>query len=174
MECSQCRVHVYCNAKCQRAHYFEHKKACKMKSLDKIMYRAGALLQMLYFAFRRITFRHQFSKIGDSGRHLTIHAKPFAISGVTFSPFPDSLVPSEKEKNMVLCASRCGNFVGHFKEVIEMILKGNLRSQQLFSLLGCAPRIMRMIQSVKNMWVQSRVVEARLAVLAVRRDIDPL
>jgi hypothetical protein len=133
MRCNQCRVHVYCNAKCQRAHWFEHKKVCKTKNLDKIMYRAGALLQKLYLAFRRITFRHQFSKIGDSGRHLTIHTKPFAISGITFSPFPDSLVPSEKEKNMVLCASRCSNFVGHFKEVIEMVLKGNLRSQQLLS-----------------------------------------
>ena len=84
------------------------------------------MLQKLYLAFRRITFRHQFSKIGDSRRYLTIYAKPFAILGVTFSPFLDALVLSEKEKNIVLCASRCSNFVGHFREVIKMILKGNL------------------------------------------------
>lgn len=131
MKCGQCGVRVYCNAECQRAHWIEHKKVCKTKNLDKIMHRAGALLQKLYLAFRRITFRHQFSQIGHSGRHLTIHTKPFTLPRVIFSPFPDSLVPNEKEKNMVLCASRCSNFVGQFKEVVEMILKGNLRVRQL-------------------------------------------
>ncbi|KAL5371482.1 hypothetical protein DPSP01_014235 [Paraphaeosphaeria sporulosa] len=40
-----------------------------------------------------------------------------------FVPFPDLLIPSEKDRKMILCASRCCNFVGNFKKVIEMVLK---------------------------------------------------
>jgi hypothetical protein len=130
MRCSQCRVHVYCNAECQTAHWTKHKRTCKTKSLDKIMLRAGALLQNLYLEFSRITFRDQFTKIEDSGHHLTVRTKPSATMGIIFAPFPDSLVPSEMDRKMVLCTSRCGSFVGQFKEIIEMIFEGNPRPQQ--------------------------------------------
>jgi hypothetical protein len=130
MRCSECRVHVYCNAKCQKADWIEHKKTCKTKNLDKIMHRAGALLQKLYLAFSRITFREQFTKIEDSGRHLTIHTEGATITSNKFVPFPDALVSGEKERKMVLCASRCTRFLGLFKEVIETMLKGNCRPYQ--------------------------------------------
>lgn len=126
MRCSQCGMHVYCNAECQKAHWIEHKKTCKTKNLNKIMHRAGALLQRLYLAFCRTTFRdHEFTKIEDSGRHLTVHMKSSGTKGRMFAPFPDHLISGEKDREMVLCASRCVNFVGHFKNVIEMVLKGN-------------------------------------------------
>jgi hypothetical protein len=123
--CSQCRVSVYCNAKCQTTHWIKHRKSCKTKNLDKVMHRAAALLQKIYLVFRRTTFRDQFTKIEDSGRHLIIHLKSSAVKDSIFTPFPDHLIPTEKDKEMILCASRCSNFVGHFKTVIEMVLEGN-------------------------------------------------
>jgi hypothetical protein len=123
--CSQCRVSVYCNAKCQTTHWIKHRKSCKTKNLDKVMHRAAALLQKIYLVFRRTTFRDQFTEIEDSGRHLIIHLKSSAVKDSIFTPFPDHLIPTEKDKEMILCASRCSNFVGHFKTVIEMVLEGN-------------------------------------------------
>jgi hypothetical protein len=73
--CSQCRVPVHCNPKCQTTHWNEHRKSCKTKSLDNVMHRAAALLQKIYLAFRRTTFKDQFTEIEDSGQHLIIHLK---------------------------------------------------------------------------------------------------
>ncbi|KAH5351199.1 hypothetical protein HBI49_185690 [Parastagonospora nodorum] len=123
MRCGQCRLHVYCNDRCQKAHWIEHRKMCKITNLDKIMHRAGALLQRLYLIFCRTTFRNQFTKIEDSGRHLTIHMKTSTTKDSMFVPFPDLLIPSENDSKMILCASRCCNFVGYFKTIIEMVLE---------------------------------------------------
>jgi hypothetical protein len=122
MRCSRCKIHVYCDAKCQTKHWMEHKKTCKTTGLDKIMHRAAALLQKLYLAFCRTTFRDRYAKIEDSGRHLTVHLK--SSTGQTFTAFPDHMIPSEKDRQMILCASRCFNFVGHFQGVIETVLQG--------------------------------------------------
>jgi hypothetical protein len=86
---------------------------------------SGSVASKLYLAFRRITFREQITRVEDSGRHLGIVTDIFATKGSLFVPFPDLLIPSEKDKDMVLCASRCASFVGHIKKVIEMVLKGN-------------------------------------------------
>jgi hypothetical protein len=86
---------------------------------------SGSVASKLYLAFRRITFREQITRVEDSGRHLGIVTDIFATKGSLFVPFPDLLIPSKKDKDMVLCASRCASFVGHIKKVIEMVLKGN-------------------------------------------------
>jgi hypothetical protein len=122
MKCSRCKVRVYCNATCQTAHWNEHKNICKTKNLDKIMHRAAALLQKMYLAFCRTTFRDQYAKIEDSGLHLTVHLE--SSTDQTFIPFPDHMIPNEKDRQMILCASRCFNFVGHFQGVIETVLQG--------------------------------------------------
>lgn len=129
MRCSQCRVHVYCNVKCQTTHWTEHKDVCKTKNWDKIMHRAAALLQKMYLVFRRTIFRYQFDRIEDSGRHLVIHTKNLTTKNGMFTRFPDHLIPSERNKKMILCASRCANFVGHFQKVVEVLLKGKSRPQ---------------------------------------------
>jgi hypothetical protein len=122
--CRGCRVHVYCNAKCQTAHWIDHKNICKTKNLEKIMHRAAALLQKMYLAFRRTTFRAQYTKIEDSGRHLTMHLNNSTPETRMFIPFPDHMIPSEKDRQMVLCASRCVNFVRYFQKIIEAVLQG--------------------------------------------------
>jgi hypothetical protein len=124
LNCSQCNVHVYCNAICQRAHWPEHKKTCKTKKFDITMRRAGSLLQKLYLMFRAMTFRDEFTKIEDSGRHIKAHAKNAMRRSNKFTVFPDHLFTSKNDRMMILCASRCFNFVGQFTDIIEMMLKG--------------------------------------------------
>jgi hypothetical protein len=102
-KCARCETHVYCDAMCQKAHWRLHRMTCKTKDLDKIMGRAGVLLQKMYLMFCRTTFRSEVTKIEESERLLTIHMSENAPT--KFVPFPDHLVTNGKDREMVLCAS---------------------------------------------------------------------
>jgi hypothetical protein len=148
MKCSQCNLHVYCDAKCQKAHWPKHKKTCRIKDLDRVMRRAGAILQNLYLMLCEATFKNEVIKVEDSGRHLTIHTKDTMIKSNKFATFPDHMFKNKKDKMMFLCASRCSDFVGHFKEIIEMMFKGKFKVLICVSMLTSS-------QVAMCMWMRS-------------------
>lgn len=122
LKCGHCKASWYCDVSCQKAHWSEHKPACKEADLDRTIHRAGQLLQDVFFLFREQLFDESIESIEDTGDTLFLRDRPRKPG--TLIPFPHHLVRDEKEKKMVLSTLVCHEPIGYFHDLFIQMLKG--------------------------------------------------
>ncbi|KAG4428556.1 hypothetical protein IFR05_015960 [Cadophora sp. M221] len=113
----------YCNRRCQRRHWPEHKSTCIPAWRRAQLYRAGDFLQAIFYQFREITFHQFWEKIEyrDNKRMLL------------FNPPPRGILNPQSLKDMCRCRSdeltvltKCArtDVVAWMAEVAKYVLKG--------------------------------------------------
>lgn len=121
----------YCSKECQKEHYENHKMVCRTLRARKSLFRAGDLLQKMFYNFRYTVFDKSIVKIirkvNDGKRSYFLYegnypdiVHPHNI----LVPFPDHLVQDMEEKNAVLCMMACTDAMAFFYRVVEYVLQG--------------------------------------------------
>lgn len=113
----------YCSRVCQYAHKLKHKTTCKRMLQRRLLYRAGDLLQALFYTYRENVFDKQISKIEDKDGKLYLHGiKSLKTVGTKLDmlqTFPRHLVTNEADKQHALAYLACcdaswmNDFVGY-------------------------------------------------------------
>ncbi|KAF2120217.1 hypothetical protein BDV96DRAFT_642062 [Lophiotrema nucula] len=122
LKCGRCKFAWYCSAVCQRAHWKEHKSTCKEDSTERTIYRAGDLLQQIFYVYCEKNFDRRITKLEDLGDRLIIHYAP-GISA-PFVPFPKHLVSDDEQKAMMLSNFKCNDAVAYFYDLLVDLLQG--------------------------------------------------
>lgn len=129
----------YCNAACQKAHWRTHKPVCKALQQRRHLFRAGALLQRIFYLYRERTFDKPIARLERittrDRKLLRIHdrdcradadfADPITQWGVMV-PFPAEMCKSEEERMALLVHSACTEAVAWMHELVTTMLKGKL------------------------------------------------
>ncbi|KAF1846044.1 uncharacterized protein K460DRAFT_355769 [Cucurbitaria berberidis CBS 394.84] len=121
LQCSRCKNTIYCDANCQKAHWRGHKKTCNKVNLDRMVQRAGALLQKLFFIWRENTLSEQFVNIEETETRIYFQATHGPGS---FKELPNNTFSSEETKEMVLSASMCAEHTANFSDILAKMFKG--------------------------------------------------
>lgn len=116
----------YCSNACQVAGWPQHKDICKRLRTRKSLYRAGSLLQDMFYAYREQAFDNAITKIERRGQTILLHTKETPKPVVTdhIVAFPNKLVSSEEEKHAILVYSTCEDALAWMHETVEYVLKG--------------------------------------------------
>ena len=115
----------YCNTTCQKAHWSKHRPTCNRLSVRKKLYRAGGILQEIFYAYREITFDKMFRKIERQGKDLYMYEVEYDWQIPV--PFPSALISSENERRAVLAYRSCDDALAYMYEIIKVLLKGEQR-----------------------------------------------
>lgn len=125
LQCSACKIHVYCDTECQKRNWSTHKFLYKEARLERAVYRATDTFTKVYFAFREKTFDRVITRIEDTPEGLRIWEDDTAVkrSG-WFADFPDNLTEDLNVKAAVLFFQVCNEPYGYLKDAIELLFEG--------------------------------------------------
>jgi hypothetical protein len=124
----------YCNAQCQSANWTAHKSACKRLRNRRTLYRAGGLLQQIFYVYRGKLFDRPVVRIEVTGTLEEGNMKMGIYEGEYLRvinteselliPFPSSMCKTLEEKHALLSYLCCTDTVCGLHDMIEYLLKG--------------------------------------------------
>ena len=112
----------YCGKACQSAHWPEHKKACKPNATTRL-FRAGELLQKIFYVYRKHAFDHNIMKVANKDGKLVVHTD-YSEPNKPFFAFPNDAVHNLEDEQALLAFKACGDAVGIFHKLITKVLFG--------------------------------------------------
>lgn len=124
----------YCDAKCQKSHWEDHKAACKAHQQRKALYRAGEIAQSVFYMYRRLVFDKKLKAVQFNGDDIVIYDDfyedgneigPARALDTCLVPFPDHLFRQERDKQAVLVFLTCTDALAYMYPLIALMLKGN-------------------------------------------------
>ncbi|KAL8635448.1 MAG: hypothetical protein Q9228_007059 [Teloschistes exilis] len=113
----------YCSPKCQRAAWDIHKKICSTLSARKRVYRAGNMIQKIFYAYRERAFEKMFTKIEVEGDTMYMYEGEYGEDQYLV-PFPHDLFSSEEDKWAAFTFHACSDAVAFMCHLLKMFLKG--------------------------------------------------
>lgn len=112
----------YCNSACQTADWTHHKQACKLLFARKRLYRAGDIVQRIFYVYREHTFNINITEVDKSEDTMYLYEGKYGRD--ILSPFPYHLFHSEEDKRAALTYCNCAVAVAFMLKIIEGFLKG--------------------------------------------------
>ena len=91
----------YCTKVCQNAHQYEHELQCRLANDWKQLYRAGDLLQKMFYSNRELMFATVVARVEKIDGKLHVHGGTREDSE-TLVDFPDALFVEEEDKKKML------------------------------------------------------------------------
>lgn len=119
-KCSRCKSVVYCDKNCQSSHWHQHQMTCNKPG--QVIQRAGEVLQRLFLVWREHALSRSWDEICDTGELVVVHELP---SSGSLHSFPYHLVQNDSQKEMVISADYCTDFVGRFGPILGHLIKSN-------------------------------------------------
>lgn len=104
--------------------------------MRKILYRAGEMAQMAFYAYREHTFDLLIERVEKNGKDLLIYEASYGKTQECYFQFPDHLLPDERDKQAVLTYLTCGDAVGYMHELFKTLLDGEARVPCLLACLA--------------------------------------
>lgn len=119
MICIRCEDAYYCDAKCQKSHWRQHKEIC---NLDRRIHRVGILLQEILYIWAEKTHLVHVVKVESREKELivTYNANPNGY----FDSFPNHLINDENDKGKILADLYFDAPLAYFKGHIDCMLEG--------------------------------------------------
>lgn len=115
----------YCSTECQKADWTNHKELCKILQSRKIVYRAGSILQEMFYVYREKTFDLLIERIEERAGRLYVHEGiRDSVLTDTLIPFPSEMIPNEQDKKGILSYMSCFEAVGWMHDIIRYLLMG--------------------------------------------------
>lgn len=113
----------YCGAECQKAHWTEHKTQCKAAQARQALYRAGAMLQQIFYLYSKITFTWSPGPVEKIGTTWLIHTSEYTGTS-HLMPFPYAMVPDVQDQEALLTYQSCSSAVSQMHNVVNVFLRG--------------------------------------------------
>ena len=121
----------YCSKSCQTIHWNTHKRPCAQHKTVKAFYRAGKLIQEIWYVYREKTFDKPIMRIEEKNGNLHLVDRkdsPGAIANLRgfqfLERFPSEICRNLEVKQDVLVFLCCGDGLAWMQEVVEYLLKG--------------------------------------------------
>lgn len=124
----------YCTAECQKLDWTKHKTLCKSLKMRKQLYRAGSVLQDMFYMYREKVFDYHISKVEIKGSKIYLHLcydeavanakRPPGARKDVFLPFPSEYVPNLRDKQAILVYSASADSAAWMFEMVQLCLEG--------------------------------------------------
>ena len=113
----------YCGAECQKAHWAEHKTQCKAAQARQSLYRAGAVLQQIFYLYCKIAWMWNPGRIEKIGTTWLIHTSEHTGTSL-MTPFPYAIVPDVQDQEALLTYQSCSSAVSQMNNIVGIWLRG--------------------------------------------------
>ncbi|THW92890.1 hypothetical protein D6C91_04300 [Aureobasidium pullulans] len=119
----------YCGRECQKAHWSVHRKECKNLQARKALFRAGALLQEMWYTIRRESFDNAVVGVEELDGALLVYegdynVEPAMREGGFYRKFPEAIFENKEDAESCLSLLYCNDSLNHMHQVVEWLLKG--------------------------------------------------
>jgi hypothetical protein len=120
-------ITFYCKKECQIAHWKTHKTDCKAHQTRQLLYRAGSVLQDIFYKYRELMFDRYIVRKETKGNTTFLYegCYPTIITELDILiPFPHQLVTTDEEKKALLAHLSCTDAVVFMSDMVKYFLKG--------------------------------------------------
>jgi len=118
----------YCSTDCQKAHWAKHKAECKLADARKQLFRAGELLQAVFYIFREIAFDILIASVWEKGGNkMHFYEKEWEGHEEPLFMFPADSIPEDHDRHALLTHHACGDALAYLHEFSLKVTKGEYR-----------------------------------------------
>jgi len=113
----------YCSKVCQKSHWSQHKLLCKTVNATTRLYRAGELLQRMFYDFRRAAFDFDITRAEpQEGGKLAIYQPDYSSDHASLYRFPGHLINDPQDQKSLLAHLSCNEPPGLLLQLITKLM----------------------------------------------------
>lgn len=125
-----------CEKSCRERGKKEHERLCKHMNVRKQIYRAGELLQAIFYQFREAAFDMRIKRVVKSQLgSLLVSEERYTDDRILFR-FPHEMIPDAKDKAKLLTMQACTDGCAFMLELSKALLRGESHSFNRFVIDG--------------------------------------
>lgn len=114
----------YCGTTCRNADKIPHEEACKLRNDRKCIYRAGDLLQAVFYEWRETAFDIKVTKAWKRDGILCFLEDTYEPWDPVHFEFPNHLFENAQDKEKMLSANACTDSLFNLNELTQRVLEG--------------------------------------------------
>lgn len=117
----------YCMSTCQSAHRSAHKDTCEPLAAEKALYRAGDILQEMFYYYRQHLFDKSIARAEEKNGTIHLHEGTYSQYKTDVDylcTFPSHLFDSKRDREAVLSFQACSDVTAWFDEITRYVLGG--------------------------------------------------
>lgn len=119
----------YCSKECQAANFEDHKAVCRNANARKQLFRAGAILQEVYYFFREATFDEPICNVRVDGGKLHITVPEYSKDrGMVLYPLSEDQIADTMLKKSLLTWMNCEQAWLYMEDLTRKLLEGILEN----------------------------------------------
>ncbi|KAF2208329.1 hypothetical protein CERZMDRAFT_118785 [Cercospora zeae-maydis SCOH1-5] len=124
----------YCSHRCRQSDT-THPTECDARNIRKRLYRAGSILQSLFFTWRRISFHRQIDQVENISGTLYVsrlarteqEKKAAGIVPGPFTIFPSAIAGDDQQQKVLLSWMGCNDATQMSYQLVRNMLGGNYK-----------------------------------------------
>jgi hypothetical protein len=115
----------YCSTVCQHLGWSEHRARCQLLQNRKKLYRAGAILQAMFYKYREQVFDKVIARVEEKNGQLFLYqGDPATVRRGPLVAFPNQLFANEKDKKAALVLFCCTDALAFMHDFAAYLLSG--------------------------------------------------
>ena len=182
----------YCDKACQDADWATHKRFCKACRERKVLYRAGATLQLALYLFQEHFWylpverkeltddTEYFHQKRDPDGSKTLHVYYFrdvsseknSLPTRLLRPFPNAVFPDRREKEAILVYSSCSETLWCMHSMITYMIEGTQGAWRRPLWLGVLNYLIDVCRKIQEIVVDSKNDKLTIIVFDSKGEAD--